>query len=71
MIIRDKAEKDYQKLLEAYDFGIVGYNTLLGGYLTGKYLNPEFQTGRFNTGIPEKKIDKSFWKNFYYDYIDF
>lgn len=41
MVIRQKGEGDYERLMSSYGFKIVSYNTLLGGYLTGKYLCQE------------------------------
>ena len=55
MLVRAEMEVDYKKLLEDYNYGLVAYSPLAGGFLTGKY----------NNGIPEDQIvranDASGW----------
>lgn len=39
MINRQEIEGEYRNLLEKYHFGLAAFSPLLGGYLTGKYLD--------------------------------
>jgi aryl-alcohol dehydrogenase-like predicted oxidoreductase len=39
MLVRKEIEFEYQKLFEAYGYGLVCWSPLAGGYLTGKHLN--------------------------------
>lgn len=55
MLVRADLEVEYQKLFKTYNYGLVGWSPLAGGFLTGKYLN----------GIPQDEVvranDTSFW----------
>ena len=55
MLVRNQLEVDYEKLFSKYNFGLVGWSPLAGGFLTGKYLN----------GIPKDEVvranDTTFW----------
>lgn len=36
---RLELESEYRNLFEKYRYGLVAYSPLMGGYLTGKYLD--------------------------------
>lgn len=39
MIERKQIEVDYRQLFSKYGYGLAAYSPLMGGYLTGKYLD--------------------------------
>ena len=67
MLVRADLEVEYAKLFKSYNYGLVAWSPLAGGFLTGKYLN----------GIPQDEVtranDTSFWfpieltKKLFYD----
>ena len=38
MLVRKTIEFDYQSLFEKYNYGLIGWSPLAGGFLTGKHL---------------------------------
>lgn len=66
MMVRSDMEVEYKSLFSQYNYGLIGWSPLAGGFLTGKYLN----------GIPQNEVnrftDKIFFgaellKGLYYD----
>ena len=55
MLVRAEVEVEYQSLFNKYNYGLIAWSPLAGGFLTGKYLN----------GIPENEVvranDTTFW----------
>ncbi len=65
-MVRSDMEVEYKSLFSKYNYGLIGWSPLAGGFLTGKYLN----------GIPQNEVnrftDKIFFgaellKGLYYD----
>lgn len=48
MIYREDIELNFRSLLLNYKFGLMAYSPLMGGYLTGKYLDNQNCSGRFS-----------------------
>ena len=48
MVNRQEAEQEYRTLFETYHYGLVGYAALMGGLLTGKYIEDDKKQGRYN-----------------------
>ena len=55
MLVRNELEVDYESLFTKYNYGLIGWSPLAGGFLTGKYIN----------GIPKEEVvranDTTFW----------
>lgn len=47
MFVRDDMEKDYRELFKKYKMGTTIWSPLLGGVLTGKYINEIPKDSRF------------------------
>ena len=56
MMVREEVEVEYLTLCEKYHYGLVGWSSLAGGFLTGKYLN----------GIPENELNRFTDNSFYF-----
>jgi aryl-alcohol dehydrogenase-like predicted oxidoreductase len=39
MLVRKDIEVEYKRLFENYNYGLVAWSPLAGGFLTGKHLN--------------------------------
>lgn len=48
MLVRTDMEIDYESLFSKYNYGLIAWSPLAGGFLTGKYLN----------GIPQDAINR-------------
>ena len=50
MLVRHDLEVEYESLFTKYNYGLVAWSPLAGGFLTGKYLNgiPQEEVNRFN-----------------------
>ena len=72
MVNRKVIECQYEKLFKTYHYGLAAYSPLLGGVLTGKFLNPENTEGSRLHEKTEKVggYDASFLRNLYYDGVD-
>jgi aryl-alcohol dehydrogenase-like predicted oxidoreductase len=57
MINRKEIEDEYRTLFDKYHYGLVAFSPLLGGYLTGKYIDQPNSEGRFTaesiSGVPK------------------
>lgn len=58
---------EYLNLYQKYNYGLVGWSPLAGGFLTGKYLNgiSEQEVHRFND--PKSPLPVSIMKDLFYD----
>lgn len=67
MLVRTENEVEYLNLYQKYNYGLVGWSPLAGGFLTGKYLNgiSEQEVNRFND--PKSPFPIELLKNLYYN----
>jgi aryl-alcohol dehydrogenase-like predicted oxidoreductase len=49
MMNRLEIESEYRVLFEKYHYGLVAYSPLMGGYLSGKYLDDPNAKGRLES----------------------
>ena len=56
MLVRADLEVEYEKLFTHYNFGLVGWSPLAGGFLTGKY----------NSGIPKDEVVRANDTSFFF-----
>jgi aryl-alcohol dehydrogenase-like predicted oxidoreductase len=67
MLVRKDLEIDYESLFTKYNYGLIAWSPLAGGFLTGKYLKgiPEDEVNRLND--PKSVFPLELLKMLFYD----
>lgn len=67
MLVRKDLEIDYESLFTKYNYGLIAWSPIAGGFLTGKYLNgiPQDEVNRLND--PKSVFPLQLLKMLFYD----